>query len=61
MTEGYGLPTLLVALANLPDLEAMLPTAAAATGRIATAGAAEAFKTCSAVRQHELVYLFGRR
>lgn len=60
LTEGYGLPTLLVAMANLPDLSAALPTPAAAAalvGRVAAAGAQEAFKARSAVRQHDLVYL----
>ncbi len=60
LTEGYGLPTLLVAIANVPDLAAMLPSAAAvgaAAGRVAAAGAGEAFKARSTVRQHDLVYL----
>lgn len=54
VTEGYGLPTLLVTLANLPDVAAILPTAAgtaAVAGRIATAGAAEAFKAHSIVKR----------
>ena len=59
-TEGYGLPTILVTIANLPDLAAMLPSATAlatAAGRVAAAGAGEAFKARSAVRHHDLVYL----
>ncbi len=46
LTEGYGLPTA-VAVANIPDLAALLPSAAAAVGgvgRVAVAGAAEALK-----------------
>lgn len=60
VTEGYGVPTIAVAVANVPDLVALLPSAAAAVGaagRVAVAGAAEAFKARSAVRQHDLVYL----
>lgn len=60
LTEGYGLPTLLVTIANVPDLAVMLPSAAAigaAAGRVAAAGAGEAFKARSAVRNHDLVYL----
>jgi len=60
VTEGYGLPTVAVAIANIPDLAALLPSAAAAVGaagRVAVAGAAEAFKAHSTVRQHDLVYL----
>ena len=59
LTEGYGLPTA-VAVANIPDLAALLPSTAAAVGgvgRVAVAGAAEALKACSAVRHHDLVYL----
>jgi hypothetical protein len=59
-TEGYGLPTLLVAVANFTDLAAALPTpaaAAAAAVRIAAAGAQEAFRAHSTVRRHDLVYL----
>ncbi|MCP3424807.1 hypothetical protein NBM05_01860 [Rothia sp. AR01] len=60
VTEGYGVPTIAVAIANIPDLAALLPSAAAAAGaagRVAVAGAAEAFKARSAARQHDLVYL----
>lgn len=60
VTEAYGVPTIAVAVANIPDLASMLPSAAAAAGataRVAVAGAAEAFKARSAVRQHDLVYL----
>lgn len=60
VTEGYGVPTIAVAVANIPDLAALLPSAAAAlgaAGRVAVAGAAEAFKARSARRQHDLVYL----
>lgn len=60
LTEGYGLPTLLVTIANVPDLAAMLPSATAvgaAASRVAAAGAREAFKARSTVRQHDLVYL----
>lgn len=60
LTEGYGLPTLLVTIANIPDLAAMLPSATAvgaAVGRVAAAGAGEAFRARSTVRQHDLVYL----
>lgn len=60
LTEGYGLPTILVTIANLGELSAMLPSAAAlaaAAGRVAAAGAGEAFKARSAVRHHDLVYL----
>lgn len=60
VTEGYGVPTVAVAIANIPDLASMLPSAAAAigaTGRVVAAGAAEAFRARSAVRQHDLVYL----
>lgn len=60
VTEGYGVPTILVAIANLPDLAVALPTPAAAAavlGRIAAAGAREAFLSRSAIRQHDLVYL----
>lgn len=60
LTEGYGLPTLLVTIANVPDLAAMLPSATAAgaaAARVAAAGAGEAFKARSAVRHHDLVYL----
>lgn len=59
-TEGYGIPTLMVTIANLPDLAAMLPTAVtmgAAAGRVAAAGAGEAFRARSVVKNHELVYL----
>lgn len=59
-TEGYGLPTVSVAIANIPDLATMLPTAggfAAAAGRVVAAGAGAAFKARSAVRHHDLVYL----
>lgn len=60
VTEGYGLPTLVVTIANIPDLAVMLPSAAAvaaAAGRVVAAGAGEAFKSRSAVRNHDLVYL----
>ena len=60
VTEGYGVPTIAVAIANIPDLASVLPSAAAAagaTGRVIVAAAAEAFKARSAVRQHDLVYL----
>lgn len=60
LTEGYGLPTLLVTIANVPDLASMLPSAAsagAAAGRVVAAGAGEAFRARSTVRQHDLVYL----
>lgn len=60
VAEGYGVPTIAVAVANTPDLAAPLPSAAAAmgaAGRVAVAGAAEAFKARSAKRQHDLVYL----
>lgn len=60
ITEGFGLPTMAVAVANLPDLAALLPSTAAAAGavgRVAAAGVAEVFKARSAVRQHDLVYL----
>jgi hypothetical protein len=60
VTEGFGLPTLLVTIANIPDLAAMLPSASAAVGaagRVAVAGAAEAFRARSAVRHHDFVYL----
>lgn len=59
-TEGYGMPTLLVAVANFADLAAVLPdsaTAAAGITRVAVAGAQEAMKARAAVRQHDLVYL----
>lgn len=59
-TEGYGLPTLLVAVANFTDLAAALPTPAAALAaatRVAAAGAQEAFRTRATVRRHDLVYL----
>src|SRR5699024_8037510 len=39
-TEGYGVPTLIVAIANLPDIASLLPTAAtmgAAAARVAAA------------------------
>lgn len=60
VTEGYGIPSLIVTVANFPDLAAMLPSAAAAAaaaGRVAAAGAGEAFKARASVRQHDLVYL----
>ena len=60
VTEGYGVPTVAVAIANIPDLVSMLPSAAAAAGaagRVVAAGAAEAFRARSTVRQHDLVYL----
>ncbi|PQZ92886.1 hypothetical protein CQ018_10425 [Arthrobacter sp. MYb227] len=60
VTEGYGVPTIAVAIANIPDLASVLPSAAAAagaTGRVIVAAAAEAFKARSAVRQHDFVYL----
>lgn len=60
VTEGYGVPTLAVTIANIPDLASMLPSAAAAAGaagRVVVAGAAEAFRARSTVRQHDLVYL----
>lgn len=59
ITEGFGLPTIAVALANIPDLVALLPSAAATAGavsRVAAAGAAEAFKARATVRHHDLVY-----
>lgn len=59
-TEGYGVPTLLVAVANFTDIAAALPTPAAAlaaVGRVAAAAAQEAFITRAAVRNHDLVYL----
>ncbi|WP_197533146.1 hypothetical protein [Paenarthrobacter aurescens] len=60
LTEGYGIPSILVAVASFSDLAAALPTPAAATAaavRIAAAGAQEAFQARSAVRKHDLVYL----
>src|SRR5699024_1925973 len=60
VTEGYGLPTLAVAIANVPDLVAMLPTPAAAiaaVGRLAAAGAHEAFQKRAEIQNHDLVYL----
>lgn len=60
ITEGFGLPTMAVAVANLPDLAALLPSTTAAAGavvRVAAAGISEAVKARSAVRQHDLVYL----
>lgn len=60
LTEGYGLPTLLVTIANIPDLAAMLPSAAAigaAASRVVAAGTREAFQARTIARQHDLVYL----
>jgi hypothetical protein len=60
LTEGYGIPSILVAVASFSDLAAALPTPAAATAaavRIAAAGAQEAIQARSAVRKHDLVYL----
>lgn len=65
ITEGFGLPTVMapvfsVAVANLSDLAASLPSAAAVAGaasRLLAAGASEAFAARAAVRQHDLVYL----
>lgn len=60
ITEGSGLPSILVAVVGLGELAAALPSPAAATalvGRVAAAGAQEAFQARSAVRQHDLVYL----
>jgi hypothetical protein len=60
LTEGFGMPTIAVALANLPDIAAMLPTATgliAGAGRVASAGIGEAIKTHSAKKKHDMVYL----
>src|SRR5699024_10559863 len=59
-TEGYGVPTLIVAIANLPDIASLLPTAAtmgAAAARVAAAGAGGAIRARPAVRSPEAVYL----
>lgn len=60
ITEGFGIPTLLVSIAGLADLAGALPTPVAiagGVGRVAAAGAHEAFQARSAVKKHELVYL----
>lgn len=60
ITEGGGLPSILVAVVSLGELAAALPSPAAATaivGRVAAAGAQEAFQSRAAVQQHDLVYL----
>lgn len=54
------LPNLVVGIVGLAELAAMLPSAtvlATAAGRVAAAGAGEAFKARSTVRHHDLVYL----
>lgn len=60
ITEASGIPSILVAVVGLSELANALPSptaAATAVGRIAAAGAQEAFQARAAVRQHELVYL----
>lgn len=62
ITEGFGIPTLFVTVANLAGLAGAitLPTTVAlagTAGRIAAAGAAEAFQARSAIRGHDLAYL----
>lgn len=60
VTDGGGLPSILVAVVGLGELAAALPTPAAALSaalRVAAAGAQEAFQARAAVRQHDLVYL----
>lgn len=60
ITEGFGIPTLLVTVSGLAELAGALPAPVALAGglgRIAAAGAHEAFQARSAVRKHELVYL----
>lgn len=58
--ELHNLPTVLVAVVGIGELADALPdlaTAAAATTRVAVAGAKEAFQAHSTVREHDLVYL----
>ncbi len=58
--EIQSLPTILVAVVGLGEMADALPnlaTAAAFAGRVAAAGAKEAFQARSAVRDHDLVYL----
>ena len=60
ITEASGLPSILVAVVGLSELANALPSptaAATAVGRIAAAGAQEAFQARATVRQHDLVYL----
>lgn len=60
LTEGFGIPSLLVTIAGLADLAGALPTPVALAGglgRVAAAGAHEAFQARSAVKKHDLVYL----
>lgn len=60
VTEGSGLPSILVAVVGLGELAEALPsptTVTALVGRVAAAGAQEAFQAQATVRQHDLVYL----
>lgn len=60
VTEGFGIPSLLVTVAGLADLAGALPTpvaVAGGVGRVVAAGAHEAFQARSASKKHDLVYL----
>lgn len=60
VTDLGGLPSILVAVVGLGELAAALPsptTVTALVGRVAAAGAQEAFQARAAVQQHDLVYL----
>lgn len=63
LTEGFGVPSILMGVANVAALTASLPTpltvtaAVAGAGRIVAAGAHEAFEARKAFQKHNLVYL----
>jgi hypothetical protein len=59
-TEGFGIPTLAISIANIPDLITALPTPAAiaaGAGRITTAAITQILQDRAARRHHELIYL----
>lgn len=63
LTEGFGVPSILMGVANVAALTASLPApltvtaVAAGAGRIVAAGAHEAFEARKAFQKHNLVYL----
>lgn len=59
-TEGFGIPTLAISIANIPDLITALPTPAAiaaGAGRITTAAITQVLQDRAARRHHDLIYL----
>ncbi|WP_349826758.1 hypothetical protein [Brevibacterium litoralis] len=60
LTEGFGIPTLLVGVLNFPEVADHLPSEAgiaAGAVRVASAGARKAIEAQAARRKHDLVYL----